>query len=373
LRNDGAEEGNRLRNRSSANADGQLRPHRRVRLADVADRAQVSKATASRVLNGRGELSEQTRAAVLRAAEELQFRPSPLARSLRTQRTHTVGLVVPSVSHAFYAALLQGAQGRLGDAGYHLFLVDSGEHAEPVATAIETLRDHQVDGLLISTTPFERERFEALLGDTPAVFIDEMIPGTGAGSVALENERGAQLLVEHLAWHGHERIAFLSGPPQKTSGSERLQGFRAAAIERGLDVPPAFVRDCEWTIASGFQQTLALLDHAQPPTAIATASAELALGCLGAARGRGLTVPGDLALATFDDLYFSPLLEPAMTAIAYDAVAAGRRSAELLLDAIAVSEPAPADVRVPVELVVRRSCGCDYDAAAELARGMELA
>jgi LacI family transcriptional regulator len=362
-----------LRNRSSASVDGHVHPNRRVRLADVAERAQVSKATASRVLNGRGELSEQTRAAVLRAAEELQFRPSSLARSLRTQRTFTVGLLVPSVSHAFYAAVLQGAQARLGEAGYGLFLVDSGEQAEPVATAIETLRDHQVDGLLISTTPFERERFEMLLGETPAVFIDEVIPGAGVGSIALENERGAQLLVEHLAWHGHERIAFLSGPTQKTSGAERLAGFRAAMGARGLDVPPAFVRNCEWTVASGFAQTLALLDEAEPPTAIATASAELALGCLGAARSRGLTVPGDLAVATFDDLYFSPLLEPAMTAIAYDAVAAGRRSAELLLDAVDAQEPAHADLRVAVDLVVRRSCGCDYDAAAELASGMELA
>lgn len=362
-----------MRNRSSANGDGHARPGRRVRLADVADRAQVSKATASRVLNGRGELSEQTRAAVLRAAEELQFRPSPLARSLRTQRTFTVGLVVPSVSHAFYAALLQGAQGRLGEAGYRLFLVDSGERAEPVAAAIETLRDHQVDGLLISTTPFERARFEALLGETPAVFIDEVLPGAGVGSVALENERGGRLLVEHLAWHGHERIAFLSGPTQKTSGAERLAGFRAAMAKHGLDVPPEHVRDCEWTIASGFAQTLALLDGPAPPTALATASAELALGSLGAARSRGLAIPGDLALATFDDLYFSPLLEPAMTAIAYDAVAAGRRSAQLLLDAVDAQEPAHADLRVAVDLVVRRSCGCDYDAAAELARGMELA
>src|SRR5262249_55060183 len=155
--------------------------------------------------NGRGELSEETRAAVLRAAEELRFRPSPLARSLRTQRTFTVGLVVPSVSHAFYAAVLQGAQGRLGEAGYRLFLVAAGGGAEPVAAAIETLRDHQVDGLLISTTPFKRARFRALLGDTPAVFIDEVIPSAGVGSVALENERGVQLLVEHLAGHGHER------------------------------------------------------------------------------------------------------------------------------------------------------------------------
>jgi LacI family transcriptional regulator, galactose operon repressor len=362
-----------LRNRYSANVDGQLQPtNRRVRLADVAERARVSKGTASRVLNGRGELSEQTRTAVLKAAEELRFRPSPLARSLRTRRTFTVGLIVPNVSHAFYAALLQGAQAQLGEAGYSLFLVDSGERDEPVANAIETLRDHQVDGLLISTTPFERERFMQLIGSTPAVFVDEMLPGLGAGSVALENRKGACLLVEHLACHGHERIAFLSGPTEKTSGAERLEGYRTAMADQHLQIPDGFVRECAWTIESGFGETLALLDLPEPPTAIVTASAELALGCLGAARGRGLSVPWDLGLAAFDDIYFSPLLEPAMTAIAYDAVETGARSAELLVDAIAAEQHEHTELRIGVELVVRRSCGCHYDAAAELQRGMEV-
>jgi LacI family transcriptional regulator len=362
---------NRLRNRYPSSSDGQEQLNRRVRLADVAERAQVSKGTASRVLNGRGELSEKTRAAVLKAAEELDFRPSPVARSLRTRRSSTVGLVVPFVSHAFYAAVLEGAQARLEQAGYRLFLVDTGEDAEPVAAAIETLLDHQVDGLLISTTPFERKRFEALLGATPAVFIDEVIPGAGAGSVALDNRQGAQLLVEHLAGHGHERIAVLSGPTANTSGSERLDGFRTAMAANGLPVPEGFVRPCEWTIESGFAQTHALLVGEERPTAIVAASAELALGCLGATRSLGVAVPDDVALVAFDDRNFSPLLEPAMTVIAYDAVAVGTQGAELLVEAIDSPEQAHSELRVGVELVVRRSCGCPYDAAAELERGME--
>jgi LacI family transcriptional regulator len=362
---------NRLRNRYPSAADGREQPNRRARLADVAERAQVSKGTASRVLNGRGELSEKTRAAVLKAAEELDFRPSPVARSLRTQRSSTVGLVVPYVSHAFYAAVLEGAQARLEQAGYRLFLVDTGEEAEAVAAALETLLDHHVDGLLISTTPFGWERFAALLGGTPAVFIDEVIPGAGAGSVALDNRQGAQLLVEHLVGHGHERIAILSGPSANTSGNERLDGFRTAMAAHGLAVPNGFVRPCEWTIESGFAQAHALLSGEQRPTAIVAASAELALGCLGATRSLGLAVPDEVALVAFDDHDFSPLLEPALTVIAYDAVAVGTRGAELLVEAIDTPAPAHAELRVGVELVLRRSCGCPYDAAAELKRGME--
>src|SRR5580692_6756105 len=125
----------------------------RVRLADVARLAGVSTTTASRALNGRGELTDGTRQAVLDAARRLGFRPSPFAQSLRTRRSNTVGLLVPHVDHPFYASVVQGAQSTLSDAGYRLILMDTGEDSESVAKAINTLLDHWVDGIMIATTP----------------------------------------------------------------------------------------------------------------------------------------------------------------------------------------------------------------------------
>jgi LacI family transcriptional regulator len=345
----------------------------RIRLADVAKLAGVSTTTASRALNGRGELTEETRSAVMEAASQLGFRPSPFAQSLRTRRSHTVGLIVPHVAHPFYASIVQGAQSYLREAGYRLILIDAGEDQQSVADAIDTLLDHWVDGILISTTPFPADRFAELLRGTPCAFIDETVPDVGVGSVILENREGVAALVGHLAWHGYERIAFLSGPDDRTDGRERLEGYLAAMAAHSLRVLPGLVRSCEWNLRSGIEQTLALLDSGAAAQAVAASSAELALGALAACRSRGMRLPGDMAIAAFDDTYFAPLLEPALTAISYDTRAMGARSARLLTDAISSDQPGYEEIRIGVQLVRRRSCGCDFDVmnalgAADLGR-----
>jgi LacI family transcriptional regulator len=343
---------------------------RRVRLSDVARRANVATSTASRALNGIGELSDETRAAVLRAAEELDFRPSPVARSLRTRRSHTVGLVVPTVAHAFYAAVTTGAQAILEERGYRLILIDSGEDPDTVKGAVRTLLDHEVDGVLVSTAPFGAHQFNALLERTPCVFVDELAPGAGAGNVALENRRGVELLVSHLAEHGHKRIGFLGGPSDRTSGYERYEGFLAGMAKGDLEIDPKLLRECEWTIASGYEEAVTLLDAPTRPTAVVTASGELALGVLAASRRARIGIPDGLALAAFDDLYFAPLLEPSLTAIAYDATAIGREAARLLLGVVGDGPPTANEVRIDVRLVRRRSCGCHYDPSADLAEAV---
>jgi LacI family transcriptional regulator len=339
----------------------------RAKLDDVARRAGVSRSTASRALNGIGELSPETRKSVVRAAEALDYRPSPLARSLRTRRSHTVGLVVPTVSHSFYAAVTNGAQSVLEEHGWRLILVDSGDNAEAVSRAVQTLLDHEVDGVLMSTTPVGADRFNALLDGTPCVFIDEVAPGAGVGNVVLENERGIQMLVDHMIGHSHTRIAFLGGPSDRTSGDERLRGFLDAMERNRLEAVPELVRECEWTIASGFRQAADLLALDPRPTAIITASGELGLGALVAARRARISIPRDLALACFDDLYFAPLLEPSLTAIAYDTPSIGQAGARLLLAAIDGQRAPQRETRIDVELVRRRSCGCEHDPAAAMA------
>jgi DNA-binding LacI/PurR family transcriptional regulator len=340
----------------------------RIRLADVAKLAGVSTTTASRALNGRGELTDETRTAVLDAAARLGFRPSPFAQSLRTRRSHTVGLIVPHVAHPFYASILQGAQSYLRGAGYRLILIDAGEDAQSVAEAIDTLLDHWVDGILISITPFPAARFAELLRGTPCVFIDETVADVGVGSVLLENREGIGALVGHLASsHGHTRIGFLGGPHDRTDGRERLEGYRAAMAAHSLEVDRGLIAECEWSLRGGIDHTLRLLDGSAPPTAIVAASAELALGALAAARSRGLRLPGDLAIVSFDDTYFAPLLEPALTAISYDTPYMGERSARLLVNAIETEQPGYEEVRVGVKLVPRRSCGCEFDFMPALA------
>ena len=339
---------------------------KRPRLSDVADRARVSTSTASRALNGVGELSQETRDTVRRAAEELGFRPSPTARSLRTRRSQTVGLIVPFIAHTFYAAVITGAQARLEEHAYRLILINSGEESDSVSNALSTLLEHEVDGLLVSTAPFGAERFNDLLQATPCIFIDELAPGAGQGNVVLENGKGVEMLVQHLVGHGHSRIGYLGGPADRTSARERLDGFLSAMARHELPVVPERVRAGEWTISSGFHEGSLLLDVRPRLTAVVAGSAELALGMLAAARGAGTAIPDELALVSFDDRYYAPLLEPALTAIAYDARAVGSEGAQMLVDVMTGADTRRTEARVDVSLVRRRSCGCDYDPASDL-------
>ena len=321
----------------------------------------MSASTASRALNGRGELSAATRAAVIEAAERLGFQPSPLARSLRTRRTYTVGFVVPDVASPFYAASLKGAQSVLEAAGYRVMLMDSEQSVDGELAALRTLVNHQVDGLLVATAGAGAADFDEVVGDTgtPCVFLDSIVDGAGAGAVTLENAAGIELLVEHLRGHAHTRIALIAGSQQETSGSERLDAFVAAVARTGADPAPELVRACPWTQAAGAEATRALLALDPHPTAILASSAELALGALAVCRERGLDLPGELALVSFDDPYFGALLEPSLTAVGYDPAEVGRAAASLLVEAMDGEERERREVRIPVTLVRRRSCGCE--------------
>lgn len=297
---------------------------------------------------------------MIEAAEVLQFQPSLLARSLRTRTTFTVGFVVPDVASPFYAAALKGAQGALEESGYRVMLMDSGQDVVGEVAALRTLLSHRVDGLLLSTAGISAQRFEETVGrrGTPCVFFDSLLRGAGAGSVGLDNTDGIELLVEHLTWHGHKKIALLAGSLSESGGRERLDAFRAAMSRRGLAVPPEHLGVCRWTQESGRIETLELLAAGPQPTAVVASSAELALGCLAACRERGLRLPDELALVSFDDPYFGPLLEPPLTAVGYDASEVGRTAASLLVEAMR-GGGTRRELTIPVRLVERRSCGCE--------------
>jgi DNA-binding LacI/PurR family transcriptional regulator len=160
---------------------------------------------------------------VLEAADALQFQPSHLARSLRTQTTSTVGFVVPDVSSPFYASALKGAQIALEQAGYRVMLMDCGQSADGEVAALRTLLAHRVDGLLLSTVGIAPDLFEDVVGrrGVPCVFFDSAVSGGGEGTVLLDNVAGIDLLVEHLVAHGHSHLGFLSGSISETSGLER--------------------------------------------------------------------------------------------------------------------------------------------------------
>ncbi len=325
-------------------------------LADVARAARVATSTASRALQESSRISESTRLRVRAAAQDLGYRPNRIAQSLRTRSANIVGLVVPDIGAPFYSRVVKGAQSVFEQSGYAALMMNTERRPDREKAAIHTLLEHRVRGVLVATSGGYTEDPEV-----PTVYFDNIVPNRGVGNVTRANGPGMALLVEHLREHGHGRIAYIGGPPVLTSGIERLAGYRAAVRDLGLVDRDDYTQfsEMDWSPHSGAEAMLRLLALEEPPTAVVTSGESLALGALSACRTSGLRVPADLALVSFDDPPFGDLLDPPLTALSRNEEEMGRLAASLLLHALQSTEPpAAAEVRLPLELVVRRSCGC---------------
>ena len=336
------------------------------RLIDVAAAAGVSLATASRALTGRGSVASETRERVQRAAASLDFHPSAAGQTLRNQSTRMIGFIVPDISSGFYANALKGAQHRLQAAGYQITLMDTDERPDRERAALLALAAGRVDGFIVCSSGGDGSVIRSIERRfrLPIVCFDNVVDGAGAGRVTLANEAGIQLLVGHLAAvHGHRRIGYVGGIVSETSGAERLTGYEVGMRNNGLEIDPGSVRPGDWTEAAGRNETAALLDQDEPVTAIVYPCADLALGGLSELRARALAVPDEVAIVCFDDSDAAPLLDPPLTVLARRDRDIGDLAASMVLRALEHPDAGPMDVRISMELLIRRSCGCAPAAA----------
>lgn len=329
-------------------------------LVDVARAAEVSIATVSRVINGHPNVREDTRARVLAAVAHLQFQPSTLARSFRAQRSLSIGMIVPDISSPFYAAALRGAQHTLTRSGYSLLVCDTEEQPAQEQEAIDLLMGHRVAGLILAPVDAQSSTSLRLIMQQEAavVIIDNRLQSLTVDTVLVDNVGGSAALTEHLLAHGHRRIAHLAGIQSETSGADRLAGYNQTLQRAGVPLDPELVVVGDWTEASGYAQTLRLLDLPEPPSALVVASSAMAVGALSALRGHGVAVPRTVALVCFDDTPWTPLVDPPLTALHRQDYMLGQVAAELILARLAGQTVSPRERLLPMELVIRRSCGC---------------
>jgi LacI family transcriptional regulator len=322
----------------------------------------VSIATASRAINGRPYVSDETRARVLQAVERLNFQPSSLARSLRAQRSQTIGMIVPDISSPFYAAALRGAEHLLRRHGYTIVVCDTEEEAQREQEALILLAGHRVAGLILAPVEANpatlhrlRERQQIAL-----VVIDNRLHHYAADTVLMDNVAGTAALTAHLIGHGHRRIGHIAGILTETSGADRLTGYRQALLRGGLPYDADLVVEGAWSEESGNQATLRLFGLPEPPTALVIASSFMAVGALQALHTRALNVPDAVALVCFDDTPWAPLVEPPLTALARQDYALGKAAAEMILQQLTARRPLRTqETLLPMNLVIRRSCGCN--------------
>jgi LacI family transcriptional regulator len=328
----------------------------RTTISDVAKEAGVSTMTVSRVLNGRGEISQETRERVQSVIDRLNYRPNSLARNLKTQRTHTIGLIVPDITNPFFPELVRGAEDTAAEEGFAVILCNTIRNPEREQKALELLEDKRVDGLILCSSGLSDEVLVPLLKQHPAVVVfDRILDKTIAGSVKIDDVYGAISATNHLLQIGRRRLALLAGPTYYLGSEQRRYGFRVALETRGFKFDPEFEIACEPDEVGGLEATKLLLQKHPKIDGIFCFNDLVALGALDACNELRIKVPEHVALVGFDDIRLASLTTPQLSTLHVDKLKLGRVMVQMLLERIKDGVAATSEEVIRPQLIVRQS------------------
>ena len=343
-------------------------PDRPATLRDVAAAARVHPATASRALNPETRIlvSEDTARRVSAAAAKLGYRPNPVARSLRTRRSHTVGVLIPDLNNPLFPPIVRGLEDKLASAGYVALIGNTDADASRERLLFEQMRARHVDGFVLATaTLHDRLLVEAAAADVPVVLMNRLAQDYSFPSVSVDNEQGARMAISHLVRHGHTRIAHIAGPQEASTGVSRLRGFREGMAAHGLAVQEDLVAYANrYTVEEGTRCARELLAARHGFTAVAAANDMLAIGCYAALDEAGLQCPDDISVIGFNDMPFIDRLRPPLTTVRFPHYQLGTEAAQLLLERIGEREAPVKILYLAPELVVRKSVAAPAGSAA---------
>ena len=326
----------------------------------VAEKAGVSIATVSRVLNGTARVSEQTRAKVHHAMDELGYQPNASARGLAANTTNTIALVFPKLSGPFFSELIRGAEIAASESDYHLLIY--GASGETLGADNQTLGmlTTKADGLILASSGVSRCYLRDLQRQNlPVVVLGEEPSDTPVDSIQPDNIGGAEKMVTHLIEHGYRRIAMIKGPTARTHASDRELGYRKALQSHGLPCHSELMVSGSFDESSGYSAMQQLLQLDPIPDAVFSASDQMAIGAMAAIHENGLRVPEDIALVGFDDIETARYMNPPLTTVHQDLLGQGQLAVNMLLARINGVESAVEIKILPTTLVIRQSCGCE--------------
>ena len=328
-------------------------------MADVAREAGVSLMTVSRVINDKEDVSAETRERVLKIIANLDYRPSAIARSLATQETRTIGLVIPDVTNPFFADITRGVEHLAYAQGYHVFLCNSEEDPQRELAVILSLEEKRVDGLILCSSRIEEKVLIDLLARLPVVVLINRTLNLGEEDsfqcVILNDMQGGRLATQHLIRAGHQRIGFLAGPQASFSGQGRKQGYQAAMQEAGLPSDAQWVIHCQPTVEGGYQASHELVSRCPDLTALFCFNDLVAVGALHACAELGRSVPGDIAIVGHDDIPLAGLVSPSLTTCRVPRHKLGSLAVEALLERLRDCPSGCRPIILEPELVVRNS------------------
>lgn len=331
-----------------------LKPSARVK--DVASAAGVSVATVSRTYNNPGVVREDVRRRVLQAAKELDYRPHPAARALRSQRSHIAGAVIPTLDYAIFARMINALQRALHESGFSLFVATSGFDNAEVGVAAASLIDRGAEALLLVGTVDDDAFFESAESKKiPIVSTYSYHEGQRVPFIGFDNFEATHQMTEYLISLGHRNLAMISGPIQGNDRQQtRIAAFEKVLRDHELASEAPLIVETQYTIEQGADATRRILRERPETTAIICNSDILAIGVLAECRRLEILVPGKVSVAGHDNQDIARFLDPPLTTVAVPADEMGRLAAETLLEAVR-TRAAPKGIRLHTNLVIRGS------------------
>lgn len=326
----------------------------------VARRAGVSIATVSRCLNDK-PVSPAAEQRIMAAIKELAYSPNRLARSLRSRKTMTLGMIIPDITNPFFPAVVSGVEETARAARFALVLFNAGEDEEREWECLKVLQALRCDGTLLIMAPdgpaHARRRSQMQQLKLPIVYLDRA-PDFEADTVVADNLHSAQEAIRHLLTLGHRRIGVVAADLAVTVHRDRLEGYRQALQDAGLTPSPLLEVRTRPTVADGYAATAQLLARGGSPTALFVTSNRLTVGVMSAIESNGLRCPQDISVIGYDNYEWQDVYHPRMTTIAQPTYLMGARAAELLIRRIAGTQTGPPQqLLLKSTLIIRESTG----------------
>lgn len=325
---------------------------------EVSKLAGVSLATVSRVINNSGRVTEKTRRKVQAAMAELGYRPNSIAQSLASNRSNSVGIMVPELHGPFFGTMLSGIEAELRGADKHVIITVGHSDEAKELDGIEFLMTRKCDSLILDVDAVADEYLvELSRGSVPVVLINRTIPAMAENCINLDNERGGYIAARALLDLGHRSIAYISGPRWKRDANERLAGHKRALAETGVAFDDALCFEGDFQETGGIEGMKHALGAGIPFTALACGNDNMAAGAVDVARESGLTIPDDLSVVGFDDVILARFVYPKLSTIEYPIVEMGHMAARWVLKNVYELDGSPISNLFAPRLIRRSSIG----------------
>lgn len=330
----------------------------RVTIKNIAEVVGLSYATVSRALNNHPRVHPNTRATIIKTAEEMGYRPNFHAKTLVKRKSNLIGLLVFDFRNSFYTELTRVIQDVAEDMGYWVIQANTDDNPEKTESLVNFMQNIGVDGIIFASPRLDDDLIERLIEDGfPVVMANRHLSKTVGDYVILDNRYGAYLAVMHLIHLGRRRIAMIKGSEYTSTSEERYQGYLDALQESNLPVDNELIKPGAFTQDSGHKWTRRLMRHQNPPDAILCGDDEIALGAIRALEEIGFTVPGHVAVVGFDDSNISSHPRIQLTTVSQDVQKMGMLVTDMMARRIENPAAEYEQIILQPNLIIRQSCG----------------